>query len=108
MPIPLSMPTSPSSYMPSSKRDWVTADVHNIEGFLAARPATTRASRPSYGQFFSWAAHPDGAACAEPADGPGSVFARQEGLSAFSTAALIAVLADTSRITGDEHNKPVL
>jgi tetratricopeptide (TPR) repeat protein len=33
------------------------------------------------------------------------VLARQEGLSAFSTAALLAALADSNRITADEHQQ---
>lgn len=37
------------------KRDWATADVHDIEAFLAARPANRKSRLAALRQFFAWA-----------------------------------------------------
>lgn len=37
------------------KRDWATADVHDIEAFLASRPANRKSRLAALRQFFSWA-----------------------------------------------------
>jgi site-specific recombinase XerD len=38
-----------------SKRDWATADVHDIEAFLATRPANRKSRLTALRQFFAWA-----------------------------------------------------
>jgi site-specific recombinase XerD len=37
------------------KRDWATADVHDIEAFLATRPANRKSRLTALRQFFAWA-----------------------------------------------------
>lgn len=37
------------------KTDWATADVHDVEAFLAARPANRKSTLTGLRQFFAWA-----------------------------------------------------
>jgi site-specific recombinase XerD len=40
---------------PRGKTDWATADVHDIEAFLATRPANRKSTLTGLRQFFGWA-----------------------------------------------------